>query len=326
MVRYIIQRVLQMIPLLLIISFIAFGIIRVAEVLANADPLTPMKMNPSVTEERLQQERERLALDKPFVIRYGVWLKNFASGNMGESYAYKTSVAKLIQSRLANTAILGLSTLIVTWLIAIPLGIYLAVRQYSFIDQVFSSVSYFFMGFPDFFLAIIFLLFAASTGLFPVGGMTVVSHSELSMGGKILDVLHHLVLPTLTLSLISVASLQRRMRANMLDILGEEYIKTARAKGLSEDKVIYKHAVRNAINPIVTLLGFEIAGLISGAAFVEIIFNWPGLGNMMLQALLGNDLNLVMAGLVISSSMLLLGNLTADLLLGFVDPRIKLEA
>ena len=156
--------------------------------------------------------------------------------------------------------------------------------------------------------------------------MTVVSHSELSMGGKIVDILHHLVLPTLTLSLISVASLQRRMRANMLDILGEEYIKTARAKGLSEDKVIYKHAVRNAINPIVTLLGFEIAGLISGAAFVEIIFNWPGLGNMMLQALLGNDLNLVMAGLVISSSMLLLGNLTADLLLGFVDPRIKLEA
>lgn len=326
MLRYIIQRVLQMIPLLLIISFIAFGIIRVAEVMANADPLTPMKMNPSVTEERLQQERERLALDKPFVIRYGIWLKNFATGNMGESYAYKTSVAKLIQSRLTNTAILGLATLLVTWLIAIPLGIYLAVRQYSFIDQLFSSVSYFFMGFPDFFLAIIFLLFAASTGFFPVGGMTVVSHNELSMGGKIVDILHHLVLPTLTLSLISVASLQRRMRANMLDILGEEYIKTARAKGLSEDKVIYKHAVRNAINPIVTLLGFEIAGLISGAAFVEIIFNWPGLGNMMLQALLGNDLNLVMAGLVISSSMLLLGNLTADLLLGFVDPRIKLEA
>ncbi len=326
MVRYIIQRVLQMIPLLLIISFIAFGIIRVAEVMAGADPLTPMKMNPSVTEERLQQERERLALDKPFIIRYGIWLKNFATGNMGESYAYKTSVAKLIQSRLTNTAILGLATLLVTWLIAIPLGIYLAVRQYSFIDQVFSSISYFFMGFPDFFLAIIFLLVAATTGLFPVGGMTVVSHNELSAGGKILDIMHHLVLPTLTLSLISVASLQRRMRANMLDILGEEYIKTARAKGLSEDKVIYKHAVRNAINPIVTLLGFEIAGLISGAAFVEIIFNWPGLGNMMLQAVLGTDLNLVMAGLIISSFMLLLGNLIADLLLGFVDPRIKLEA
>jgi peptide/nickel transport system permease protein len=116
------------------------------------------------------------------------------------------------------------------------------------------------------------------------------------------------------------------MRANMLDILGEEYIKTARAKGLSEKKVVYKHAVRNAINPIVTLLGFEIAGLISGAAFVEIIFNWPGLGNMMLQAVLGADLNLVMAGLVISSFMLLLGNLLADLLLALIDPRIKLEA
>jgi peptide/nickel transport system permease protein len=126
--------------------------------------------------------------------------------------------------------------------------------------------------------------------------------------------------------MISIATLQRRMRANMLDILGEEYIKTARAKGLPEKKVIYKHAVRNAINPIITLLGFEVAGLISGAAFVEIIFSWPGLGNMMLQALLGTDLNLVMAGLIISTVMLLLGNLLADLLLAFADPRIKLEA
>jgi len=182
------------------------------------------------------------------------------------------------------------------------------------------------MGFPDFFLAIIFLLIAAVTGWFPIGGMTAADHANLSSMGKVMDIAHHVILPTLTLALISIASLQRRMRANLLDILGEEYIKTARAKGLGENKVIYKHAVRNAINPIITLLGFEIAGLISGAAFVEIIFNWPGLGNMMLQAVLGTDLNLVMAGLVISSFMLLLGNLIADLLLAFVDPRIKLEA
>lgn len=326
MLRYILKRLIQMVPLLLIISFVAFGIIRIAEVYAGADPLTQLKMSPSISEKTIQQERERLALDKPFVVRYAVWLKNFATGNMGQSYYYKSPVSGLILSRLGNTVLLGICTLVFTWLIAIPLGIFLAVRQYSFVDQVFSSVSYFFMGFPDFFLAIIFLLFAAVTGWFPIGGMTAANHAHLSAIGKLWDVAHHVMLPTLTLSLISIASLQRRMRANLLDILGEEYIKTARAKGLSENKVIYKHAVRNAINPIITLLGFEIAGLISGAAFVEIIFNWPGLGNMMLQAVLGTDLNLVMAGLVISSFMLLLGNLIADLLLAFVDPRIKLEA
>ncbi|MFN4152245.1 MAG: ABC transporter permease, partial [Candidatus Sericytochromatia bacterium] len=140
------------------------------------------------------------------------------------------------------------------------------------------------------------------------------------------DVLYHLVLPTITLSIISIAGLQRRMRANLLDVLNDEYIRTARAKGLPENVVIYKHAVRNALNPMVTLLGFELAGLLSGAAFVEILFSWPGLGQMMLDALLGNDLNLVMAGLLISAIMLLLGNLLSDLLLAFTDPRIKLEA
>lgn len=458
MIRYILKRLLQMIPLLLIISFIAFGIIRIAEVYANADPLTQLKMNPSVTDETIERERQRLALDKPFLYRYVNWVSRSLQGDLGESYYYKTSVISLIMSRLWNTVTLGLATVIFTWLIAIPLGIYLAVRQYSLVDQIFSSVSYFFMGFPDFFLAILLLLFAAYTGLFPIGGMTnpennhlkkieeinqgiytypkgrtpsqatlkadeesrrlakqqislndlkadlkkeltlkeleklssvtsqkVVAHlDKLSdqiptdlvtkandefkanksisapvareilkvakskqtfgwtqkwaykfshMGDLIYhysrhipDVFHHLVLPCLTLSLISIASLQRRMRANLLDILGEEYIKTARAKGLSENKVIYKHAVRNAINPIITLLGFEIAGLISGAAFVEIIFSWPGLGNMMLQAILGNDLNLAMAGLISGAFMLLIGNLLADLLLAAVDPRIKLEA
>ncbi len=326
MLRYVLKRFIQMIPLLLIISFIAFGIIRMAEVYANADPLAQLKMSPTTTAETLARERERLALDKPFIVRYVIWLKNFSTGNMGESYAYKAPVSTLILSRLWNTAVLGFATLILTWLVAIPLGIFLSVRQYSFVDQVFSSVSYFFMGFPDFFLAIIFLLFAAVTGWFPIGGMTASNHSDMSSFGQFIDVGHHLILPALTLALISIANLQRRMRANMLDVLGEEYIKTARAKGLSENKVIYKHAVRNAINPIVTLLGFEIAGLVSGAAFVEIIFNWPGLGNMMLQAVLGTDLNLVMAGLIISSFMLLMGNLIADVLLGVVDPRIKLEA
>ncbi|PKL76718.1 MAG: hypothetical protein CVV27_08890, partial [Candidatus Melainabacteria bacterium HGW-Melainabacteria-1] len=302
-----------------------------------ADTFTEMKLDPStfaVVNGKFyfdqavvgQPLKIEYSTPNPFHVRYLTWIAKFVQGDMGESYAFKSPVASLILSRLGNTVILGVATLLVTWLVAIPLGIYLSVRQYSVVDQISSAVSYFFMGFPDFFLAILLLLVAAKTGWFPIGEMSSVKAAQASFPVYVLDVLHHLILPTLTLSLISIASLQRRMRANMLDVLGEEYIKTARAKGLSERKVIYKHAVRNGINPIITLLGFEIAGLISGAAFVEIIFSWPGLGNLMLQALLGTDLNLVMAGLMISTIMLLLGNLLADLLLAFADPRIKLEA
>ncbi|MBC7474065.1 MAG: ABC transporter permease [Candidatus Sericytochromatia bacterium] len=457
MLRYIIKRLLEMIPLIIIISMIAFGIIKIAEVYAKADPIGQLRMNPTTTQATIDREVKRLGLNEPLPTRYFNWARKFVIGDMGESYFYKTSVSSLIVERLSNTLVMGLASLVVTWIIAIPLGIYLAVKQYSLIDQVLSSTSYFFMGFPDFFLAILLLLFAASTGWFPISGMTSVDDNHLSKiksiyAGKyefdstanvsperakadlevkdksdkdeliqslktdleldldyskdktvssvvsklvdslpkldkfpqdlaskvkteaesskgilsletgrqvdnelgkikyftffdkvsyiinhidrlfyhyskyIPDVLYHLVLPTVTLSVISVAALQRRMRANLLDVLNDEYIRTARAKGLPESVVIYKHAVRNALNPMITLLGFELAGLLSGAAFVEILFSWPGLGQMMLEALLGNDLSLVMAGLIISSVMLLFGNLLADLLLGLTDPRIKLEA
>mgnify|MGYP001619677462 CR=1 FL=1 len=445
-----------MIPLIIIISMISFGIIRIAEVYAKADPIGQLRMNPTVTQATIDREVKRLGLNDPLPVRYFNWARKFVVGDMGASYYYKTSVNSLIIERLSNTLVMGLASLVVTWLIAIPLGIYLAVKQYSLIDQVLSSLSYFFMGFPDFFLAILLLLFAASTGLFPISGMTSIENNHMSkidsvyagkyehnpqaklsdehikydteardraakdallkslkqdlaldleynkdsvsaststrlaselpnldkipqdltsqvqneskekglisleLGRKvetelnklnyysfgdkvsyifkhinrifyhyskyIPDVLFHLVLPTITLSIISIAALQRRMRANLLDVLNDEYIRTARAKGLPENVVIYKHAVRNALNPMITLLGFELASLLSGAAFVEILFSWPGLGQMMLEALLGSDLNLVMAGLIISSVMLLFGNLLADLLLALTDPRIKLEA
>jgi ABC-type dipeptide/oligopeptide/nickel transport system permease component len=457
MVTYVFKRLVQMIPLIIIISMIAFGIIRIAEKFAKADPIAALRMNPTTTEATIQREIARLGLNEPLYKRYWNWGSRFAMGDMGDSYYFKAPVNSLISERVSNTLILGISSLLLTWLIAIPLGIYLAVRQYSMIDQIMSSLSYFFMGFPDFFLAILLLLFAAKTGLFPISGMTSVENNHMAkiksvyagkyehspnakvsedqlkyeqeirekaekddlvktlvkdleiellygdkkastisnstsvlesiakldqfpkdlessmkaeldskkaiskdtannalkaldgmvyftsiekfkyvmnLSGRIAyhyskyvpDVLYHLVLPTITLSIISIAGLQRRMRANLLDVLNDEYIRTARAKGLPENVVIYKHAVRNALNPMVTLLGFELAGLLSGAAFVEILFSWPGLGQMMLDALLGNDLNLVMAGLLISAIMLLLGNLLSDLLLAFTDPRIKLEA
>jgi peptide/nickel transport system permease protein len=169
-----------MIPLIIIISMISFGIIRIAEVYAKADPIGALRMNPTTTQATIDREIKRLGLNDPLPVRYFNWAKKFVVGDMGESYYYKTSVNSLIMERLNNTLIMGLASLIVTWLIAIPLGIYLAVRQYSLIDQVFSSLSYFFMGFPDFFLAILLLLFAASTGWFPISGMTSIEDNHMA--------------------------------------------------------------------------------------------------------------------------------------------------
>ncbi len=322
MFRYVIKRLLQMIPLLIIISVISFGVTK----LAPGDFLSKMAMNPAISQETIKKERERLGLDKPIHIQYLKWAGNFAQGDMGVSFTYNAPVKDVIATRLGNTLVLGLAAMLFTWLISIPLGIYSAVRQYSLGDKVFSIFSFVSLGVPDFFLALILLFFASKTGILPIGGMMSPQAFTYPWYGQVADLLWHLVIPTIAVGIGSIAILQRRMRGNMLDVLGEEYIRTARAKGLPENKVIYKHAVRNAINPMVTLLGYDLAALLSGFALVENVVGWPGLGQLMLQAMISLDMTLTMAGLMIGAAMLLVGNLVADLLLAAVDPRIKLEA
>jgi peptide/nickel transport system permease protein len=187
-------------------------------------------------------------------------------------------------------------------------------------------ISYLGQGFPSFITALLFLFLAQRVSpLFPVGDMTSIDHAEFSPLGKVLDIAWHMILPTLALSITSFAGLQRLMRGQMLDVLRQDYIQTARAKGLPEDRVIYVHALRNAINPIITLLGFEFASLLGGSFIAEFFFNWPGLGRLILQAVQSQDLYLVMGSLMMGAVMLIIGNLLADLLLKAVDPRIKLE-
>jgi peptide/nickel transport system permease protein len=186
-------------------------------------------------------------------------------------------------------------------------------------------ISYTGQGFPSFITALLLLFLAQKTSpLFPVGGMTSIDHADLNFIGKVLDIGWHLILPTIALSITSFAGLQRLMRGQLLDVLRQDYIRTARAKGLSENRVIYVHALRNAINPLITILGFEFANLLSGSFITELFFNWPGLGLLTLQAVQSQDLYLVMASLMMGATMLILGNLVADLLLKFIDPRIQL--
>ena len=228
--------------------------------------------------------------------------------------------------RIPATLLLAISSIIITWAIAIPLGVISAVKQSTLLDKVLRVLSYFGQGFPSFITALVLLIVAQNISpLLPVGDMTSIDYAEFSTVGKIRDILWHMILPTLALSITSFAGLQRLTRGQLLDVMRQDYIQTARAKGLPENKVIYVHALRNAINPLITLLGFEFSSLLSGAFIAEFFFNWPGLGRLILQAVTAQDLYLVMGSLMMGAAMLIVGNLLADLLLKAVDPRIKLS-
>lgn len=302
-------------------SLISFFIIRLSPV----DPLAELKLNPSISKETLQKETQRLGLDKPIYVQYFRWGSAFVRGDLGYCSTGESVAAKLSE-RIPNTLLLTLIVIFLTWIVGVPLGILAAIKWKTPLDRMLTVLTSVGMAIPSFFFAILLLIFAVKTGWFPVGGLTSYNFNELSFGGKIWDLTHHLILPTTVLFTISLAGLQRQMRANLLDVLDSDYVKFARAKGLSEFKVLYKHALRNAINPMITLLGFEFASLLSGAALTEYVFQYPGLGRLVLEAVLKSDINLVMASLMMGAIMLILGNLMADILLIFTDPRIRVKA
>ncbi len=319
---YIIKRVLQALLTLLLASALCFLIIQ----LAPGDYLDSLRENPKISPDRLNQLRQQFGLDRSWAEQYFRWLGQILTqGNFGTSFVYQRSVASLLWERVPATLLLAISSLVMTWAIAIPLGIVGAVNQNRWSDRVLRVLSYTGQGFPSFITALLLLILAQNTSpLFPVGDMTSIDHSDLTPLGKILDIGWHLILPTIALSITSFAGLQRITRGELLDVLRQDYIQTARAKGLPENKVVYVHALRNAVNPLITLLGFEFASLLSGAFIAEFFFNWPGLGRLILQAVTAQDLYLVMASLMMGALMLIVGNLLADLLLKVVDPRIKL--
>ena len=316
--KYILKRILQVIPLLILVSLISFFIIRLSPV----DPLAELRLNPSISQETLNKEMKRLKLDKPIYIQYASWAKSFVQGDLGYTSAGEKVSTKL-KERIPNTLLLTSIVIFMTWIVGIPLGVLAAIKKETAFDRILTVVSSIGMAIPSFFFAILMLIFAVKTGWFPVGGLTSYDFNEMSFCGKVMDLSKHLVLPVIVLFTISLSGLQRQMRANMLEVLDSDYVKFARAKGLSEGKVIFKHALRNAINPMITLFGFEFAGLLSGAALTEYVFQYPGLGRLILEAVMKSDINLVMASLMMGTIMLILGNLMADILLMIADPRIR---
>lgn len=270
----------------------------------------------------MDKEVKRLNLDKPIYVQYISWAKSFIKWDLGyTSTGEKVSVK--LKERIPNTLLLTVVVIFMTWAAGIPLGILAAVKKETAFDRFLTVISSIGMAIPSFFFAILMLIFAVKTGWFPVGGLTSYNFNELGFWGKFTDIARHLILPSIVLFTISLSGLQRQMRANMLEVLDSDYVKFARAKGLSEWRVLFKHALRNAINPMITLLGFEFAGLLSGAALTEYVFQYPGLGRLILEAVMKSDINLVMASLMMGTIMLILGNLIADILLMITDPRLR---
>jgi peptide/nickel transport system permease protein len=318
---YILRRLLQIVPLLLGIAALTFLLLY----LAPGDFLNTMAENPAISPETIAAMRHNFGLDQPVWVQFLLYIANVFRGNFGESFSHHLPVFTVLRAGIANTLVLAVAAAVVTWGLAIPLGVWAAVRQHGWVDRVLSFGAFVWLSVPEVLSGLLLLLLAARTGWFPVGGMHSLDYDQLDAPGKALDVLRHLALPAIVVGLIPLAARMRQMRANLLDVLRLEYVTTARAKGLGEGVVVFKHALRNAINPLITLFGYTLGALISGSFVAEVIFSWPGIGRITLEAILSQDQYLVMGAVLMASTMLILGNLVADLLLAVADPRIAYD-
>jgi len=319
MVKYVLKRLLQFVPIIIGMTFLSFIVIK----LAPGDFLTQLEMNPSVSKETIESLRKLYGLDQNFFVQYFHWLLNALKFNLGYSFSYHKPVTELLEERLFNTLELTVTSFFLSWLLALPLGILGGVFRGSFLDKLINGFSLFFLSIPNFFLAFLLMFLASKTGWFPIGGVVSQNYSQLSFFGKILDRLWHMAIPLTVLVLGSVAGLLRLVRNVVIEELNKDYVRVAVAKGLPYKIVVVKHCFRNALSPFLTLIGFDIAGLLSGAVLVEIITAWPGLGRLMFEAVMAQDIFVVMGSLYIGGLMLLFGNLVADILLALNDPRIR---
>jgi peptide/nickel transport system permease protein len=311
-----------MIPILLAVSAFTFML----TALAPGDGyLAHLRQNPQISPETVERLRVKFRLDQAWYVQWLFWVKNAATGDLGYSIQYKIPATALITTRLWNTFLLAAAALAISWIIAVPLGVLAAVRRDSWVDRMCAFIAFLALSIPEILLALLALMVAAATGWFPIGGAQSALYDLMSPGEKFLNRLHHLVLPALVLAAVGLAGIMRQMRSNLLDTLRAEYVTAARARGLSEGWVIYKHALRNAINPLLTMFGYSLAGLLSGAFIVEQIMAWPGLGRLAMEAFNAKDTMLVVNTVVLATVMLMIGNLVADVLLAWSDPRIRLR-
>lgn len=324
MATYALRRVLQTIPILFIISILLFLMVRAAP----GGPLTAARRNPNISKEQIEAMEEKLGLNDPLPVQYGRWLSGMLQGEMGDSIKFRRPVSEMIGERIPNTLILVGASFLVTLLLAIPIGILSARKPYSLFDYAMTTLTFIGQAIPVYWLGLgLIIVFYVTvknplTGdpLFPVGGM-----NSRGQEGNPLDTLWHLVLPVTALSLGWIAWYSRFLRSSMLDILHEDYIRTAKAKGLADRGVHYKHALQNAILPLVTLIALDLPSLFAGALFVETIFSWPGMGRLFWDAAKGRDYPVLLGVVMITATLIIVCNIIADLAYGWLDPRVKYD-
>jgi peptide/nickel transport system permease protein len=324
MARYALRRVLQAVPILFILSVLLFAMVRAAP----GGPLATAYRNPNVTKEQIELLKKQLGLDKPLPVQYVSWLGDMLRGNMGESIKFRRPVSEMIAERIPNTLILVGVSFLVTLIIALPVGILSARKPYSIFDYIATTLTFIGQSVPVYWLGLALILVfyvtianpATGKPLFPSGGMRTIGGDN-----NLLDLAWHLVLPVAALSTSWVAWYSRFLRSNLLDVLHEDYVRTARAKGANDRVVYYKHALRNAILPLVTLIGLDLPSLFAGALFVETIFAWPGMGRLFWDAARGRDYPVLLAVVMIDAVIIIFCNILADLFYGILDPRVKYE-
>jgi peptide/nickel transport system permease protein len=324
MTAYVIRRMLMMIPMMLGITLISFFVMQ----MAPGDPTELMTdLNPHASAEALRKVRELYHLDEPWYVQYGLWLERVVLFDFGESFSPDgRPVIDKIMERLPITLVINIAALVITLAVSIPIGVVAATRPYGWFDKV--TTLFVFVGFsaPTFWVALLLMiLFGVHLGWLPISGVVSYFHDQLSPWGKFVDYVRHLTLPVLIAGLTSLAFLSRLARQNTLETMSADYITTARSKGLPESTILFRHSLRNALLPVVTVLGLSLPSMIGGSVIFETVFSIPGAGQLFYQAIMSRDYPLVMAELVILSFLTLAGNLLADVAYAWVDPRISYD-
>lgn len=319
--RYFLRRLTHATFLFIGVSLLTF----LFSTLAPGNYFDEMRLNPQISPETVAALRAQYQLDRPLPVRYGRWVNSLLHGEMGFSFAYNSPVAPLLLVRARNTLLLTITATLITWALSIPLGIWGAVTLGRWPDRALSEATAALLVIPDLVLALGLLILAVRSGWFPTGGMVSVSFESLALVQKIRDVAWHLALPVLALVLSALPILVRHVRAAMAEVLEAPFLRAAASHGIRKRTLLYRYALRAAANPLISLFGFSVGALLSGSLLVEVVMGWPGLGPLLLEAILARDLYVVIGGVLCSTFFLVTGNFFADVLIYWADPRIRSE-
>lgn len=319
--RFLAKRLLHGVLLLAGVSLFSFVLLE----LAPGDFFEEMRLNPQISADTVAGLRRQYGLDRPLPVRYARWVQSVAKGELGFSFSYNSPVRPLLEVRARNTLVLTITATLAAWLLAVPLGVWAAAKPGGWLDRVTTGTTSVLLAAPEILLALGLLLLAVRTGLFPTGGMVSPGVGEFGALQKLRDFTWHLFLPALALLLGMLPTLVRHVRSAMSEVLESPFIRVLRGYGISQQRLLFRHALPAAANPLISLFGLSVATLLSASLLVEVIMSWPGLGPLFLEAILARDLYVVIGTIMISTVLLFAGNFLADMLLYVFDPRIRTE-